>query len=123
MSPNPQTSARFNPESLRLLVRILVFVALALFGQFFFPPLMRPFGNILVVSALSTFASAVLANGLMARAWERGSLRDFGLDWRPASPFDLAAGIGAGALATLLLLAGGTAAIVVRRNTGRRLAV
>jgi len=40
------------------------------------------------------------------------------------SSFDWAdAGIGAGALATLLLLAGGTAAIVVRRNTGRRLAV
>lgn len=41
----------------------------------------------------------------------------------PTSSFDWAdAGIGAGALATLLLLAGATA-IVVRKNTGRRLAV
>jgi hypothetical protein len=69
-----------------------------------FPMLMQPFGGLLVVSALSTFATGALANALVARGWERGQLSDFGLGWTPVSGRELATGIAGGAGGAVLIV-------------------
>jgi len=101
------TPARFDPDKLRLLVRVGVFVLLVIVGRVVFPMLMQPFGGLLVVSALSAFATGALANAVVARGWERGQLSDFGLGWTPASSRDLGTGIalGGGAAALIVLVA------------------
>jgi membrane protease YdiL (CAAX protease family) len=73
-------------------------------GRILFPFLMQPFGGLLVVSALSTFATGALANAAMARGWERGQLADFGLSWTPASARELATGVACGAGAAILIV-------------------
>jgi len=106
MNPKIQTPrATLDPDKLRLLVRVGVFVLLVIVGRIVFPMLMQPFGGLLVVSALSAFATGALANAVVARGWERGQLSDFGLGWAPASWRELATGIACGA--------GGAALIVV----------
>jgi len=101
------TTARFDPDRLRLLVRVGVFVLLAILGRVVFPPLMQPFGGQLVVSALAVFATGALANAVVARGWERGQLSDFGLGWTVASGRELATGIafGAGSAALIVMVA------------------
>ena len=101
------TPARFDPDRLRLLVRVGVFVLLVILGRMVFPVLMQPFGGLLVVSALSAFATGALANALVARGWERGQLSDFGLGWAPASGRQFGTGIalGAGGAALIVLVA------------------
>ena len=84
------TPVRFDPDKLRLVVRVGVFVLLVILGRMVFPLLMQPFGRLLVVSALSAFATGALANAVVARGWERGQLSDFGLGWAPDSGRDLA---------------------------------
>jgi hypothetical protein len=69
-----------------------------------FPVLMQPFGGLLVVSALSAFATGALANALVARGWERGQLSDFGLGWAPTSGRELATGIAGGAGGAVLIV-------------------
>jgi membrane protease YdiL (CAAX protease family) len=101
------TPAKFDPDKLRLLVRVGVFVALVIVGRIVFPFLMRPFGGLLVVSALSAFATGALANAVVARGWERGQLSDFGLAWTPASAREFATGIACGAGAAVLIVATG----------------
>ncbi len=98
------TPARFDPDKLRLLVRVGVFVLLVIVGRVVFPMLMQPFGGLLVVSALSAFATGALANAVVARGWERGQLSDFGLGWAPASGRDLATGIVGGASGAALIV-------------------
>src|SRR5579862_6033955 len=105
MSAGTQTTpARFDPDKLRLLVRVGVFVLLVILGRTVFPVVRQPFGGLLVVSALSAFATGALANAVVARGWERGQLSDFGLDWRPASARDLATGIACGAGGAVLIV-------------------
>jgi len=101
------TPARFDPEKLRLLVRLGFFVLLVILGRMVFPALMQPFGGPLVVSALSAFATGALANAVVARGWERGQLSDFGLGWGPLSGRELVTGIicGAGGAALIVLVA------------------
>ena len=96
-APAPTTPAKFDPERLRLLVRVGVFVLLAVLGQFIFPGLMQPFGGLLVVSALSAFATGALANAVVARGWERGQLADFGLAWESRSAREFLTGLACGA--------------------------
>jgi len=98
------TPARFDPDKLRLLVRVGVFVLLVILGRMVFPVLMQPFGGLLVVSALSAFATGALANALVARGWERGQLSDFGLGWAPKSGRELATGIAGGAGGAVLIV-------------------
>jgi hypothetical protein len=98
------TPARFDPDKLRLLVRVGVFVLLVILGRTVFPALMQPFGGLLVVSALSAFATGALANAVVARGWERGQLSDFGLGWTPASGRELATGIACGAFGAALIV-------------------
>lgn len=98
------TPARFDPDKLRLLVRVGVFVLLVILGRMVFPMLMQPFGGLLVVSALSAFATGALANAVVARGWERGQLSDFGLGWTPVSGRELATGIAGGAGGAVLIV-------------------
>ncbi len=98
------TPARFDPDRLRLLVRVGVFVLLVILGRMVFPALMQPFGGLLVVSALSAFATGALANAVVARGWERGQLSDFGLGWTPASGRELTTGIACGAGGAVLIV-------------------
>ncbi len=91
-------------DRLRLLVRVGVFVLLAVLGQFIFPGLMQPFGGLLVVSALSAFATGALANEVVVRGWERGQLADFGLAWEPASAREFLIGIACGAGGSVLIM-------------------
>jgi len=98
------TPARFDPDKLRLLVRVGVFVLLVILGRLVFPVLMQPFGGLLVVSALSAFATGALANAVVARGWERGQLADFGLGWTPASGRELATGMACGAGGAVLIV-------------------
>ena len=98
------TPARFDPDKLRLLVRVGVFVLLVILGRMVFPVLMQPFGGLLVVSALSAFATGALANALVARGWERGQLSDFGLGWAPKSGRELGTGIAGGAGGAVLIV-------------------
>src|SRR5450432_118555 len=98
------TPTRFDPDKLRLLVRLGVFVGLVIVGRIVFPFLMQPFGGLLVVSALSAFATGALANAVVARGWERGQLSDFGLGWAPASSREFVTGIALGAGGTTLIV-------------------
>lgn len=112
-APAQTTPAKFDPDRLRLLVRVSVFVLLVVLGRLVFPPLMQPFGGLLVVSALSAFATGALANAVMARGWERGQISDFGLAWDSASAREFATGIACGAggavLITIVALSAGMA--------------
>jgi uncharacterized protein len=94
-------------DRLRLAVRVGVFVLLVVLGQFIFPGLMQPFGGLLVVSALSTFATGALANAVVARGWEHGRLSDFGLAWEPVSAREFFTGIacGAGGAVSIMIVA------------------
>ena len=105
MNPGTQsTPAKFDPDKLRLLVRVGVFVLLVALGRMLFPALMQPFGGPLVVSALSAFATGALANAVVARGWERGQLSDFGLAWSPSSARQLVTGIAFGAGGAVLIV-------------------
>jgi membrane protease YdiL (CAAX protease family) len=102
-APSQSTPAKFDPAKLRLLVRVTIFVLLVILGRMVFPVLMRPFGGLLVVSALTSFATGALANAAMARGWERGQLTDFGLGWTPASAREFAIGIAGGAVGAMAI--------------------
>ncbi len=92
------------PDQLRLAVRVLVFVMLAVLGRIVFPTLLLPFGNLLVVAALSSFAAGVVANEVLVRGWGAGKIDEFGLGWTGNSLRDLITGVALGA--------GGAAGIV-----------
>jgi uncharacterized protein len=84
------------PGHLRLVVRVLIFVALAVLGRLVFPALMLPFGDVLVVAALSSFAAGAVANAVLVRGWGSGKPSEFGLGRsRDAGP-EMAAGVAAG---------------------------
>jgi membrane protease YdiL (CAAX protease family) len=96
-----------SPDKLRLLVRVGVFVVLALLGRLVFPVVLQPFGGVLVVSALSTFATAAVANFVVVRGWENGKAADCGLGWSRGSGRELAIGVagGAGSVALIVCIA------------------
>ena len=97
---------RFNANRLRFLVRVAVFVALALLGRWVFPILLDPVGDLLVVSALSTFATAGVANFVVVRGWENGKAADCGLGWSPHTVRDLGLGLAGGAGSAVLIIGG-----------------
>ncbi len=102
--------AKFNPDQLRFLVRVSVFVALALTGRLVFPLLLDPLGNLLMVSALSTFMTAAVANLVVVRGWENGKAADCGMGWLAGSSgrelvYGLVGGAGGAALIVGIALA------------------
>jgi membrane protease YdiL (CAAX protease family) len=106
MSPRPPEThpSKFDAEKLRVVVRLFVFLVLALLGRLVFPVAMQPFGSLLVVSALSTFAAAAVANGIVVRGWEHGRLSDFGMGWTADSARESTTGVALGAGAAVLIV-------------------
>lgn len=96
---------------LGFLLRVGVFAFLATAGLFVFPALIFVAGDRLLGAALGTFAAAAVANAVVLRIYERGSLSDIGLGWNASSRRNLllgwAGGGGAGCLVVgVPLLAG-----------------
>ncbi|MDP8981362.1 MAG: CPBP family intramembrane metalloprotease [Acidobacteriota bacterium] len=94
-----------------LILRVGIFILFALLGYFIFPVVMFAVGGSpFIVAALSTFASAAIANAVVLRIYERGQLADIGLGWTSASrrnlAFGLLGGIGGGLAVTLLPIIG-----------------
>jgi uncharacterized protein len=85
-----------------LLLRVGLFVLIALIAMNVFPLLLLPFG-IFIAAALGTFAASATANAVAVRIYERGRMSSIGLDWAPSSRRDLLFGLGAGAGAALLV--------------------
>ncbi|MSV35377.1 MAG: CPBP family intramembrane metalloprotease [Bryobacterales bacterium] len=96
--------AKFNPDQLRFLVRVSVFIALAVVGRLVFPIFLDPLGNLLMVSALSTFMTAAVANLVVVRGWENGKAADCGMGWLAGSGRDLAYGLAGGAGGAALIV-------------------
>ena len=91
---------------LGVVLRVAVFVLIALVGYFGFPILLQVVGVPLVIAAFSSFGTAAVANAIALRIFERGRLADIGLGWAPASRRNLALGIlgGIGSALFVILL-------------------
>jgi uncharacterized protein len=94
-----------NADSIRALVRVVLFAFAAWSLWHLMPLVMPPAAGRLVVAALSTFAAGALANGLLARMYEHSRLSAFGMAWTRPSPRELLIGVagGAGAAAAIFL--------------------
>ncbi|HOL71309.1 MAG TPA: CPBP family intramembrane metalloprotease [Bryobacteraceae bacterium] len=98
-------TTRLPDKALATILRVGVFVILAIAGLYVFGWALFPFGY-LVASALSVFAAAAAANALAMRIYEQASLVETGLHWTPASARNLLVGLGSGIAAAVLILAG-----------------
>ena len=93
-----------NPETIRVIVRVALFAAIAWLGRMAFPVLMETLGNVLAVSALTNFAAGALANATLALMYEEGRLASIGLRWTRRSRRDLLSGALAGAGSAIAIL-------------------
>jgi len=94
------------PQILEAVQRVALFVLIGLAGLMVVPSLLRPFGSVLVASALTSFVAGALANVVCSRAFGRGQPADFGLAWRNASAREVGIGLAAGAGAGVVILLG-----------------
>jgi membrane protease YdiL (CAAX protease family) len=99
------SSRGMSTEAIRVAVRIVLFIMLAWAGQAAFPILLRPYGDLLTVSAMSVFAAGVIANGVLARMYEEGRISAAGLRWSSSSGRELATGMAIGCGAAALIVA------------------
>lgn len=105
-TPTVTPSNKKNPH-LGVILRVGVFVLIAILGYTIFPVIMQFFGGpIIVIAALGTFAAAAVANAVALRIYERGQLADIGLGWTAASRRNLALGLLGGIAAGLVVLVG-----------------
>jgi uncharacterized protein len=104
-------SRGLSPEAIRVIVRVVLFVAITWLGMAGFPRLIRTLQGaaapILVVATMTSFGAGVLGNAVLARMYEDGKLSSVGLSWSNKSSRELLLGIfgGAGAAVLILLLA------------------
>jgi len=106
-APSSSPPSSDNPaDRLSLLLRVGVFVLIGWLGTELFPMLMAPFGDLIVTSALSTFAAAAVANAITVRIYEHGRLSDIGLgtNGRSLREFFTGAGVAAGAATVMLVV-------------------
>lgn len=94
------------PDKQGLILRVGLYVLLAVMGVLFFPAILQPLGGILVTSTLSTFAAAAVANAVVVRIYERGRLADVGLGGGPSSGREFLTGtaVGLAAAACVVLI-------------------
>ncbi len=79
-------------DKLGLVLKVGLYVFLALLGQMFFPlPLLV--GGVLIAAALGTFAAAAVANAITLRIFERGRLADIGMNWHSGAARNLGLGV------------------------------
>lgn len=92
-------------DKLGIILRLGLYVFLAIAGLMFFPLLLHWMGSgYFITSVLGTFGAAALANTIAIRVFERGGLADIGLGWPPGSGRNLLIGVLAGIAAALLVL-------------------
>ncbi|MEO7143156.1 MAG: type II CAAX endopeptidase family protein [Bryobacteraceae bacterium] len=107
-------------DKLAVLLRVVVYVFLAIAGMTIFPALMLPIAGYLVTAALSVFVSAAVANSIALRIWEQSRLSAIGLAWTAASRRNLligaACGLAGGLLVTLAPIAARAADLVRAPN-------
>jgi membrane protease YdiL (CAAX protease family) len=92
-------------DKLGFILKIGLYVFLAIAGLTFIPALFFGLGGMLLTAAMSVFVAAVLANTIVVRVFERGRLADVGLGWAPGSSRNLGIGILAGLIAALCVTA------------------
>ena len=101
VTPNAQS------QKLGAVLRVGVFILIAILGYIIFPAILLLFGGpIVVVATLGTFAAAAVANAISLRIYERGQLVDIGLGWTAASRRNLSLGLLGGIVAGVVVLAG-----------------
>jgi membrane protease YdiL (CAAX protease family) len=104
VTPTEQTQQQKN---LGVILRVGVFVLIAVLGYFIFPTIMRGVGvPPFVMATLSTFATAAIANAIVLRIYERALLADIGMGWTTASRRNLAFGVLGGVGAAIVVLVG-----------------
>jgi len=104
-------------DTIRVMVRVVLFAFAGWSVWRLMPMVMPPAAGGLVVAALSTFAAGAVANGLLARVYERSQLSAFGMAWAKPSARELLIGVtgGAGAATAIFLFALATRQAVVER--------
>ncbi len=87
-------------------LRVGIYVLFALVGLFVFAWALTAVGGYLVASAVGVFLTAVAANALVMRIFERAHLAQIGLGWSSASVRNLLVGLagGTGAACVVLVL-------------------
>jgi membrane protease YdiL (CAAX protease family) len=96
---------RLSDKALKTVLKVGVFVVLAIVGLWVFGWAFLPFGY-LIASAMSVFAAAGTANALLMRIYERASLMEIGLGWNSASGRNLLLGLASGIGAAVAILVG-----------------
>ncbi len=113
MNPSPERNQieqrrGLSPEAIRVIVRVVLFVAITYLGMAGFPRLIRTIQGaaapVLLVATMTTFGSGVLANALLARMYEQGKLSSIGLAWAKRSGREFIFGVLGGAAAALVIL-------------------
>lgn len=108
MNPTPERRG-LSPEAIRVIVRIVVFAAITLFGMLGFPALLRAIvgaaAPVFLIATLASFGAGCLANAVLSRMYEEGRLSSVGLSWSSRSLGEWVAGAMGGAGAAGLILA------------------
>lgn len=109
-TPLPPPSHGLNEETIRVIVRITLFVMAGIIVRRLLLvaiPALMPDVSGIVLAALSSFAAGAFANGLLVRMYEESRLSAFGMEWTKPSSRELLLGIacGAGAAVAIGLLA------------------
>jgi membrane protease YdiL (CAAX protease family) len=86
-------------------LRVGIYVLFVLVGLFLFAWTLTAVGGYLVASAVGVFLTAVVANGLVMRIFERAHLTQIGLGWSGASVRNLLVGLAGGTGAACVVLA------------------
>jgi membrane protease YdiL (CAAX protease family) len=92
------------PDKQGLLLRVGLYILLAWMGLLLFPATLS-LGGIFVMSTLSTFAAAAVANAVVVRIYERGRLADVGLGASPIAGREFLSGLGSGIAAAVCVVA------------------
>ncbi len=93
-------------DKLGLVLKVGLYVFLAILGLMFFPIGLNYAAGYLIGSALGTFAAAAVANAVSLRIFERGRLADIGMNWHPGAARNLGLGVLGGIGAAAIVLVG-----------------
>jgi membrane protease YdiL (CAAX protease family) len=98
------------PDKFGILLRVGLFVVLGwitfVLSATLMTMLLGTRDTTFVISGLTSFAAASIANAIVVRIYERGRLADLGLGWTATSSREFLTGVGSGAGAAVLILAG-----------------
>ncbi|MBI1895075.1 MAG: CPBP family intramembrane metalloprotease [Acidobacteria bacterium] len=89
---------------LGIVLKLGLYIFIAIIGLLLFPVILAPLAGYLVTAALGTFAAAAVANAVVVRIFDRGTLADIGLHWTAGSLRNLGFGVLGGVGAALAVL-------------------